>query len=202
MTTFIGVAGGSGSGKSTLCESLRATLGTNRCTIISCDNYYRPNDALSRKEREAINYDHPSALDVDLLCSHLDLLRQGNAVQVPVYCFEKHNRLERFQSIHPPRFLIVEGILLFAEERIRRLFQHLIFVDASDSVRFQRRLHRDMRARSRTRESVQSQWQTSVLPMHEEFVEPTKIWADEIVSSEFSRIDVVAMLKKLGISNG
>ena len=200
MTTFIGIAGGSGSGKSTFCESLRDKLGISNCAIISYDSYYRPNDCTSKKDRDGFNYDHPSALDTGLLCSHLESLRSGKSVQVPVYCFEKHVRLERTDEVHPKAVLVVEGILLFSEESVRSLFHHLIFVEASNTTRFQRRMNRDMRERGRSRESVIGQWQESVLPMHEKHVEPTKQWADVIISTESHPIDAEEVLRKIGIA--
>ena len=176
----IGIAGGSGSGKTTLLKNIIATFGP-AITVLSHDNYYKRHDELSYDERCLINYDEPDAFETDLMARHLDLLKQGQAIECPVYDYTVHNRSDDVMHIEPRPVIIVEGILIFADEALRELMDIRIFVDTDADVRLCRRIKRDVNKRGRTLESVLSQYQQTVKPMHEKYVEPSKKHANLIV---------------------
>ena len=176
----IGIAGGTGSGKTTLMKNLIQRYGDSVC-VLSHDNYYRRLDHLTYEERCKINYDEPAALETDLMAHHLDLLRQGESIQCPVYDFTNHNRSDETITVHPNRVIIVEGILIFENEPLRNLMDIKIFVDTDADVRLCRRIKRDVNKRGRSLESVLEQYQTTVKPMHEKYVEPSKRFADLVV---------------------
>ena len=176
----IGIAGGTGSGKTTLMKNLVSRFEGN-VTVISHDNYYKRHDELSYEERCRINYDEPAAFDTDLMVSHLAKLRQGEAIECPVYDFTVHNRSDEILRIVPQRVIIVEGILIFAEESLRNLMDIRIFVDTDADVRLCRRIKRDVNKRGRSLESVLTQYQATVKPMHEAYVEPSKKYAHLVV---------------------
>ena len=176
----IGIAGGTGSGKTTLMKNLIQRYGDSVC-VLSHDNYYRRLDHLTYEERCKINYDEPAALETDLMAHHLDLLRQGESIQCPVYDFTNHNRSDETITVHPNRVIIVEGILIFEDEQLRELMDIRIFVDTDADVRLCRRIKRDVNKRGRTLESVLLQYQETVKPMHEKYVEPSKKYADIVV---------------------
>ena len=173
----IGIAGGTGSGKTTLMKNLIQRYGDSVC-VLSHDNYYRRLDHLTYEERCKINYDEPAALETDLMAHHLDLLRQGESIQCPVYDFTNHNRSDETITVHPNRVIIVEGILIFENEPLRNLMDIKIFVDTDADVRLCRRIKRDVNKRGRSLESVLEQYQTPVTPMHEKYVEPRKRLAE------------------------
>ena len=177
---ILGIAGGSGSGKTTLVRALTERFGDD-ITVISHDNYYKAHDDLTYDERAMLNYDHPDAFDTDLMIEHLRLLRQGRAIHCPVYDFTVHNRSDQVIEIQPEKVIVVEGILLFADPALRDEMDVRIFVDADSDVRLCRRIRRDVRKRGRTLESVIDQYLTTVKPMHERFVEPSRKFADVIV---------------------
>ena len=176
----IGIAGGTGSGKTTLMNNLIAKF-TEDVTILSHDNYYRRHDELTYEERCALNYDEPAALETDLMARHLDALRHGEAIECPVYDFTRHNRSDETTRIEPRKVIIVEGILIFEDQALRELMDIRIFVDTDADVRLCRRIKRDVNKRGRTLESVLTQYQETVKPMHEKYVEPSKKFADIIV---------------------
>jgi uridine kinase len=176
----IGIAGGTGSGKTTLMKNLIQRYGDSVC-VLSHDNYYRRLDHLTYEERCKINYDEPAALETDLMAHHLDLLRQGEGIQCPVYDFTNHNRSDETITVHPNRVIIVEGILIFENKPLRDLMDVRIFVDTDADVRLCRRILRDVSERGRSLESVLSQYQNTVKPMHEMYVEPSKKYANIIV---------------------
>ena len=177
---IIGIAGGSGSGKTTLVRALVQKFGED-ITVISHDNYYKAHDAMTYEERAKLNYDHPEAFETDLLIRHLRDLRQGSAIHCPVYDFTVHNRSQEVLEILPKKVIVVEGILIFSEASLRDEMDIRIFVDTDDDVRLCRRIRRDVRKRGRTLESVIEQYLATVKPMHEQFVEPSKKYADLIV---------------------
>jgi len=182
MATFvIGVAGGSGSGKTTVVRRIVDSLGTEHVTLLDHDRYYRDRNDLRLEERAALNYDHPDALETDLLVEHVRALKAGTAVNVPQYDFTRHARLPETETFQPRRVLIVEGILVFVDAALRELMDIKVFVDTDSDTRFIRRLQRDVAQRGRTMESVIDQYQTTVKPMHLEFVEPSKRYADVII---------------------
>ena len=176
----IGIAGGTGSGKTTLMKNIIGRFG-DVVTVLSHDNYYRRHDELTYEERCKINYDEPAALETDLMAYHLDLLRKGESIECPVYDFSQHNRSDETITIEPKSVIIVEGILIFENEPLRNLMDIKIFVDTDADVRLCRRIKRDVNKRGRTLESVLTQYQETVKPMHEKYVEPSKKFADIVV---------------------
>ena len=177
----IGIAGGTGSGKTTVAEVILKRVGADRIAFLAHDAYYRDLEALPRAQRDTINFDHPDSLETDLMVRHLEALRRWEAVEIPVYDFTIHSRTARTLRIEPQPVILVEGILVFAEPALRRLFDVKIFVDTDADIRFIRRLQRDIDERGRTAASVIQQYQTTVRPMHLEFVEPSKRYADVII---------------------
>ena len=176
----IGIAGGTGSGKTTLMNRIIDHF-TDDITVLSHDNYYRRHDELTYEQRCQLNYDEPAALETDLMARHLDKLRQGEAIQCPVYDFTQHNRSDETITIVPKKVIIVEGILIFENQPLRDLMDIKIFVDTDADVRLCRRIKRDVRKRGRTLESVLEQYQNTVKPMHEMYVEPSNKYADIVV---------------------
>ena len=176
----IGIAGGTGSGKTTLMKNL-ITEFSGTVTVLSHDNYYKRHDELTYEERCKLNYDEPAALETDLMARHLDILRSGESIDCPVYDFTVHNRSDETTRITPEKVIIVEGILIFENKELRDLMDVKIFVDTDADVRLCRRIKRDVRDRGRSLESVIEQYQTTVKPMHEQYVEPSKKFADIIV---------------------
>lgn len=177
----IGVAGGSGSGKTTVVRRILESLGPDQVTLLDHDRYYRDRNDLRLEERAALNYDHPDALETDLMVQHVHRLKAGSAVDVPQYDFTRHARLSATDRFVPRRALIVEGILVFTDAALRALMDIKVFVDTDADTRFIRRLRRDVAERGRTMESVIDQYQSTVKPMHLEFVEPSKRYADVII---------------------
>ena len=176
----IGIAGGSGSGKTTLLKNLVEAFAEN-VTVLSHDNYYKRHDDLTYEQRCELNYDEPAALETDLMAAHLDKLRRGEAIDCPVYDFTVHNRSDETIRIEPRPVIIVEGILIFENEPLRDLMDIRIFVDTDADVRLCRRIKRDVNKRGRSLESVLTQYQNTVKPMHEMYVEPSKKFANIIV---------------------
>ncbi len=177
----IGIAGGTGSGKTTVAEVILKRVGADRIAFLPHDAYYRDLKDLPRAQRDLINFDHPDSLETDLLVRHLQALRRWESVDIPVYDFTVHARTARTRPIDPQPVILVEGILVFAEPGLRELFDVKIFVDTDADIRFIRRLQRDIEERGRTAASVIQQYQTTVRPMHLEFVEPSKRYADVII---------------------
>jgi uridine kinase len=177
----IGVAGGSGSGKTTVVSRIVESIGDEQVTVVEHDRYYRDRNDLRLEERAALNYDHPDSLETDLLVQHLHALRGGHAVEVPVYDFARHARQTAPETVTPRKAIIVEGILIFTDPALRALMDVKVFVDADDDTRFIRRLQRDTSERARTVGSVIEQYLGTVKPMHLEFVEPSKRYADIII---------------------
>ena len=176
----IGIAGGTGSGKTTLMNNLIQRF-AGSVTVLSHDNYYRRNDHLTYEQRCLINYDEPAALETDLMARHLEALRRGETIQCPVYDFTQHNRSNETIDIVPKSVIIVEGILIFENQELRDLMDIKIFVDTDADVRLCRRIKRDVNKRGRSLESVLEQYQTTVKPMHEKYVEPSKKFANLVV---------------------
>src|SRR5919199_977568 len=177
----IGVAGGSGSGKTTVVRRIVDAVGDGQVSVLEHDRYYRDRNDLRLEERAALNYDHPDSLETDLLVRHLHELRAGRPVEVPVYDFARYARHGNTQTVPPRRAIIVEGILIYTDAALRSLMDVKVFVDTDDDTRFIRRLQRDMAERGRTVQSVIEQYLATVKPMHLEFVEPSKRYADIIV---------------------
>ena len=189
----IGIAGGTGSGKTTLMDNLVKRFG-DVVTVLSHDNYYRRRDGLTMEERRKINYDEPAALETDLMARHLAQLRRGEAIQCPVYDFTAHNRSDKTITLVPKKVIIVEGILIFEDQQLRDLMDIRIFVDTDADVRLCRRIARDVSKRGRTLDSVLEQYQTTVKPMHEKYVEPSKKYANIVVpegGQNFVALDMI-----------
>lgn len=178
---IIGIAGGTGSGKTTVARAIYDRVGKDRIEWIPHDSYYRSFDALTREERHRINFDHPDSLETELLARHLDVLCKGSSVEIPLYDFTTHARKTETQRVEPRKVIIVEGILVLAEAELRKRIDIKLFVDTPADIRFVRRLMRDIKSRGRTLESVVEQYISTVRPMHEEFVEPSKRHADLII---------------------
>jgi uridine kinase len=177
----IGVAGGSGSGKTTVVRRIVDSIGDGEVTVLEHDRYYRDRNDLRLEERAALNYDHPDSLETDLLVRHLHELREGRAIDAPMYDFARHARQNQTETLVPRRAIIVEGILIFTDASLRGLMDVKVFVDTDDDTRFIRRLQRDITLRARTVQSVIDQYLGTVKPMHLEFVEPSKRYADIII---------------------
>ena len=176
----IGIAGGTGSGKTTLVRKLVERFGDD-VAVISHDNYYKAHNDLTMEEREKLNYDEPAAYDTDMLVEHLRKLKQGSAIRCPVYDFSVHNRTELTLEVQPRKVILVEGILIFANPELCETMDIKIFVDTDADIRLARRIRRDVRKRGRTLESVLEQYITTVKPMHELYVEPSRKNADLII---------------------
>lgn len=180
-TVIIGIAGGSGSGKTTLTNRLWKQFGPDEVSVINHDSYYKRHDELPYEERCKLNYDHPDSFDTSLLVEHLRELRAGRPVEVPVYDYTIHNRSDKTVTVYPAPVVIVEGILIFASPELCDLMDMKVYVDTDADVRILRRIMRDVKQRGRTLDSVVEQYLTTVKPMHEQFVEPSKRKADLIV---------------------
>jgi uridine kinase len=177
----IGVAGGSGSGKTTVAQTILQRVGPDRISFLQHDSYYKDLSGLPQPQRAEVNFDHPNSLDNDMLVRHILFLREGKPVDVPIYDFSTHSRTDKTFVVQPRSVILVEGILIFTEPELRDLFDVKIFVDTDSDIRFIRRLQRDITERGRTTESVIKQYQSTVRPMHMEFVEPSKRYADIII---------------------
>src|ERR671914_771434 len=198
MSSFvIGVAGGSGSGKTTVVRRIVDSLGSEHVTLLDHDRYYRDRNDLRLEERAALNYDHPDALETDLMVRHVTELRAGRTIEAPVYDFARHARQTSTEMLVPRRAIIVEGILIFTDPALRNLMDIKVFVDADDDTRFIRRLQRDISERGRTVQSVIDQYLGSVKPMHLEFVEPSKRYADVIIPQGGHNVVATEMLLTL-----
>jgi uridine kinase len=177
----IGIAGGSGSGKTTVAQTILQRVGPDRISFLQHDAYYKDLSGLPPVQRAEVNFDHPNSLENELLIRHILQLKKGKVVNVPIYDFSTHSRTDRTFKVEPRSVILVEGILIFAEITLRELFDVKIFVDTDSDLRFIRRLQRDIAERGRTTESVIKQYLSTVRPMHLDFVEPSKRYADVII---------------------
>lgn len=177
----IGIAGGSGSGKTTVAQEILQRVGPDRIAFLQHDSYYKDLSGLPPAQRAEVNFDHPNSLETELLIKHIASLRAGASVEVPIYDFSIHTRTAKTFTVQPRRVILVEGILIFTEAALRDMMDVKIFVDTDSDMRFIRRLERDLKERGRTTESVIKQYQLTVRPMHMEFVEPSKRYADVII---------------------
>jgi len=188
---IIGIAGGTGSGKTTVVNQIVKQLPNEEVCVISQDSYYKATDNLSYEERTKINFDHPRAIDFELLIKHLKDLKKGKTINQPVYSFVTHNRTKDSVKTHPRKVLIVEGILIFNSEELRDLFDIKIFVHAETDERLIRRVRRDISERGRDIDEVLNRYQNTLKPMHQQFIEPTKNFADIIIPND--RYNTVAI---------
>jgi uridine kinase len=196
-----GVAGGTGSGKTTVSRKILERVGQHRLAYVPHDSYYCDFADMTREQLDEINWDHPNALDTELMIEHIKLLKAGQAADLPVYDFTRHRRSSEVRHVEPQPVILVEGILIFADPVLRSLFDVKIFVDTDADIRFIRRLKRDITERGRTTESVIQQYIRTVRPMHLEFVEPSRRYADVIIPegglNEVAMDMVVARLDSL-----
>ncbi|TQR39275.1 uridine kinase [Brevibacillus brevis] len=196
---LIGVAGGSGSGKTTVAKELYRQFQNDSVTMIEQDSYYKDQSHLSPEERALTNYDHPFAFDNDLLLAHLQELMQGKAIQKPIYDFKVHNRKPEQIQVDPKDVIILEGMLILEDERIRNLMDIKVFVDTDADVRIARRIVRDIEERGRSLDSVVTQYLNVVRPMHLQFIEPTKRYADVIIpEGGYNRVALDLLSTKIG----
>lgn len=192
--TVIGVAGGTGSGKSTLVQRLYESFEDRHVALLSHDSYYKAHTELTLEERAKLNYDHPGAFDTAMMVEHLKALKNGVPVEQPVYSFVEHNRTDETVLIKPSRVIIVDGILIFENRELRDLMDIKVYVDTDADVRLARRILRDVQERGRSMESVINQYLNTVKPMHQEFVEPNKRYADVIIPEGGFNSVAVSML--------
>ena len=194
----IGVAGGTGSGKSTLVKRLQESFKGNDVATICHDFYYKAHPELTYEERTKLNYDHPDAFDTWLMVEHIKALKEGKSVECPTYSFIEHNRASETLLIEPSKVIIVDGILIFENEELRNIMDIKVFVDTDADIRLARRILRDVRDRGRSMESVISQYTTTVKPMHEQFVEPSKRYADVIIpEGGFNSVAVEMLIQNI-----
>lgn len=194
----IGVAGGTGSGKSTLVNKLREAFDDVDVVTLCHDYYYKSNEHLTLEERSKLNYDHPKSFDTDMMYEHINMLKSGVVVERPVYSFVEHLRQKDTVTVVPARVVIVDGILVFENEKLRSTMDIKVFVDTDADVRFARRLLRDVQNRGRSMESVVNQYLTTVKPMHEEFVEPSKRYADVIIpEGGFNSVALMMLIESI-----
>jgi len=193
-TILIGIAGGTGSGKTTLADKLIENFGSDEVSILRHDNYYKRHDDMNYEERSLLNYDHPDAFDTELLYEHIKMLKAGQAIEMPVYDYTVHNRSDEVIVVNPAPVIVLEGILIFAEPSLCELMDIKVFVDTDADVRILRRILRDVKERERSLDSVISQYLTTVKPMHEQFVEPSKRRADIIIPEGGQNVVALQML--------
>ena len=194
---ILGIAGGTGCGKTTVVNQIIKELPEDEIGIISQDSYYKANDHLSFEERELINFDHPRSIDFELLTQHLKELKEGKSINQPVYSFVHHNRTGDVIHTHPRKVMIVEGILIFTNPELRDMFDIKIFVHADADERLIRRLRRDIAERGRDLEEVLARYQNTLKPMHEQFIEPTKTYADIIIPNDRYNTVAIDIVKTL-----
>ena len=196
--TVIGVAGGTGSGKSTLVKRLQEAFKNDDVATLCHDYYYKAHSELTYEERTRLNYDHPQAFDTDMLVEHVRALKNNVPIEHPVYSFVDHNRTPERVPVKPSRVLIIDGILIFENKALRDLMDIKVFVDTDADIRLARRIMRDVCERGRTMESVITQYTTTVKPMHEEFVEPSKRYADVIIpEGGFNSVAVKMLIRNI-----
>lgn len=200
---IIGIAGGTGSGKSTFTNRLRDRFGDN-ITVIYHDNYYKRHDDIPFEERKKLNYDHPDALETDLLIEHIKRLRNGESIECPVYDYTVHNRSDKTVRIDPRKIILIEGILLLANPRLRSLLDIKIYVEADADERILRRILRDVKERGRDIDNIVEQYLTTVKPMHYLYVEPTRATADIVINSGMNDVafDIVQSKIRLMLEEG
>ena len=196
--TIIGVAGGSGSGKSTLVKKLQEAFGAEDVSTLCHDYYYKEHSDMSYEQRTQLNYDHPQAFDTDMMVAHIRSLKNNETIERPVYSFVEHNRTAERVTVKPSKVIIIDGILIFENQELRDLMDIKVFVDTDADVRLARRILRDVCNRGRSMESVIEQYISTVKPMHEEFVEPSKRYADVIIpEGGFNSVAVEMLIQSI-----
>lgn len=201
---IIGIAGGTGCGKTTVVSKILKNLSAESVNVLSQDNYYHDNANLTLQEREKLNYDHPKSIDFDLLIQHIKDLKEGKTIEQPIYSFVSHTRTGNFIKVEPKKVLIVEGILVLTNQELLKEFNMKVFVHADSDERLIRRIRRDTQERGRDLEEVLHRYQTTLKPMHEEFIEPSKSHADIIIPNMKTNnvaIDVLTTILKDSLKN-
>lgn len=194
----IGVYGGTGSGKTTIVAQIVSEFPTSEIQVISQDSYYKDNSDISFEERCMLNFDHPDAIDFELLCKHIHALKNGETIAQPIYSFKTHNRTGETVSVSPKKILIVEGILILNYPKLRSMFDLKVYVDANSDMRMERRVSRDITERGRTPEEVLSRYIKTLKPMHQQFIKPMKVHADVVIENHQNNpLDLTKLIDKI-----
>ena len=193
---FLGIAGGTGSGKTFIVDNLLSIYNSNNINVINLDSYYKDLSHMGHQDRVKQNFDHPDSIDIDLIISHLKQISDGNDVDIPIYDFSNHIRLETTKTISQSNIIIVEGIFALHYMQLRKLYTLNVFIETSEDIRFQRRLSRDTKERGRTIGSIKDQFESTVLPMHEKFIGPSKQFADLIIDGNSNIINIIRSIKE------
>ena len=193
---FLGIAGGTGSGKTFIVDNLLSIYNSNNINVINLDSYYKDLSHMGHQDRVKQNFDHPDSIDIDLIISHLKQISDGNDVDIPIYDFSNHIRLETTKTISQSNVIIVEGIFALHYMQLRKLYTLNVFIETSEDIRFQRRLSRDTKERGRTIGSIKDQFKSTVLPMHKKFIGPSKQFADLIIDGNSNIINIIRSIKE------
>ena len=193
---ILGIAGGTGSGKTFIVDNLLSIYNSNNINVINLDSYYKDLSHMGHQDRVKQNFDHPDSIDIDLIISHLKQISDGNDVDIPIYDFSNHVRLETTKTISQSNVIIVEGIFALHYMQLRKLYTLNVFIETSEDIRFQRRLSRDTKERGRTIGSIKDQFKSTVLPMHEKFIGPSKQFADLIIDGNSNIIDIIRSIRE------
>ena len=193
---ILGIAGGTGSGKTFIVDNLLSIYNSNNINVINLDSYYKDLSHMGYQDRVKQNFDHPDSIDIDLIISHLKQISDGNNIDIPIYDFSNHVRLETTKTISQSNVIIVEGIFALHYMQLRKLYTLNVFIEASEDIRFQRRLSRDTKERGRTIGSIKDQFESTVLPMHEKFIGPSKQFADLIIDGNSNIINIIRSIKE------
>ena len=195
-SVILGIAGGTGSGKTFIVDNLLSIYNSNNINVINLDSYYKDLSHMGHQDRVKQNFDHPDSIDIDLIISHLKQVSDGNDTDIPIYDFLNHVRLETTKTISQSNVIIVEGIFALHYIQLRKLYTLNIFIETSEDIRFQRRLSRDTKERGRTIGSIKDQFESTVLPMHEKFIGPSKQFADMIIDGNSNIINIIRSIKE------
>ena len=195
-SVILGIAGGTGSGKTFIVDNLVSTYTSNNINVINLDSYYKDLSHMGHQDRVKQNFDHPNSIDIDLIISHLKQISDGNDIDIPIYDFSNHVRLETTKTISQSNVIIVEGIFALHYMQLRKLYTLNVFIETSEDIRFQRRLSRDTKERGRTIGSIKDQFESTVLPMHEKFIGPSKQFADLIIDGNSNIINIIRSIKE------
>ena len=193
---ILGIAGGTGSGKTFIVDNLLSIYNSNNINVINLDSYYKDLSHMGYQDRVKQNFDHPDSIDIDLIISHLKQISDGNDIDIPIYDFSNHVRLETTKTISQSNVIIVEGIFALHYMQLRKLYTLNVFIETSEDIRFQRRLSRDTKERGRTIGSIKDQFKSTVLPMHEKFIGPSKQFADLIIDGNSNIIDIIRSIRE------
>ena len=193
---ILGIAGGTGSGKTFIVDNLLSIYNSNNINVINLDSYYKDLSHMGYQDRVKQNFDHPDSIDIDLIISHLKQISDGNDIDIPIYDFSNHVRLETTKTISQSNVIIVEGIFALHYMQLRKLYTLNVFIETSEDIRLQRRLSRDTKERGRTIGSIKDQFESTVIPMHEKFIGPSKQFADLIIDGNSNIINIIRSIKE------